>query len=96
MGPPVGRGVTLNPEMRMRNIYQEEIDGNEVTFEVIDSGQPLAFPVLVAKLVRDGKEIWESDLPWIVTAGVPIVEQVALTRLREMYRFERLSGHSRK
>jgi hypothetical protein len=83
-------------EMRMRNIYQEEIDGDAVTFEVIDSGKALTFPVLVAKLVRDGKEVWESVLPWIATGGVPIVEQVALPRLREMYRLARLSEPSRK
>lgn len=90
----------------MQDTYQEEIDGDEVTFEITYSGQAMAVPeggktnaarpILVASLVRDGAEVWCSVLPHIITDAVPLLEQITPGRLREMYREVRLSGDSPK
>ena len=79
--------------------YHEEIDGEDVTFEIVEpeptadtpeNGKTEALrPILVAKLVHGGAVTWERELPWIVAPGAPIEQQVSTARLREMYRWER-------
>ena len=86
----------------METTRQLVVDGDEVTFAVVPSGQAMAVPeggrtdagepILVATAWRDGKEAWSGVLCPARSLFLPIREQFTDEALERHYRAARAAS----